>query len=119
MRDAAGHLSQRAQEKVAGYAHTGGIQPPAGEAHVDLNTPTAQRMAEFTYKKHFPDGIPASGEEIPVPVGSTLQLGAFTKLRIDAVAHNPRSRLGELGEPQARAAFGAARGDRVDRVDRL
>ena len=49
-------LSQRAQEKVAGYQHAGGIQPPAGEAHVDTNTPTARRMAEATYKQHFPDG---------------------------------------------------------------
>ncbi len=49
-------LTQRAQEKTENYQHTGGVQPPAGEAHVDLNTPTAQRMAEFTYRKHFPDG---------------------------------------------------------------
>ncbi len=49
-------LSQRAQEKSENYEHTGGVQPPAGEAHVDLNTATARRMAEATYKKHFPDG---------------------------------------------------------------
>ena len=49
-------LTQRAQEKVENYQHAGGIQPPAGEAHVDTNTPTARRMAEFTYRKHFPDG---------------------------------------------------------------
>ena len=49
-------LSDRAQEKHDNYQHSGGVQPPAGEAHVDLNTATAQRMAEFTYTKHFPDG---------------------------------------------------------------
>ncbi|MBO9519030.1 MAG: hypothetical protein J7493_13270 [Porphyrobacter sp.] len=49
-------LTSRAQEKTENYQHSGGIQPPAGEAHVDLNTATAQRMAEFTYKKNFPDG---------------------------------------------------------------
>jgi hypothetical protein len=49
-------LTQRAQEKHENYSHSGGVQPPAGEAHVDTNTPTARRMAEFTYKKHFPDG---------------------------------------------------------------
>lgn len=49
-------LSQRAQEKVANYQHSGGVQPPAGEAHVDMNTSTARRMAEFTYRKHFPEG---------------------------------------------------------------
>jgi hypothetical protein len=49
-------LSQRTTEKVENYQHSGGVQPTAGEAHVDLNTPTAQRMAAWTYKKHFPDG---------------------------------------------------------------
>ena len=49
-------LTDRAREKTENYQHAGGIQPPAGEAHIDLNTPTSQRMAEFTYRKHFPDG---------------------------------------------------------------
>jgi hypothetical protein len=49
-------LSQRAQEKVAGYTHSGGIQPPAGEAHVDINTATARRMADMTYAERCPDG---------------------------------------------------------------
>jgi len=49
-------LSERAAQKARGYTHSGGIQPPAGEAHVDINTPTAQRMASDTYAKHFPDG---------------------------------------------------------------
>ena len=49
-------LSERAAQKAEGYTHSGGIQPPAGEAHVDTNTPTARRMAEATYKQHFPDG---------------------------------------------------------------
>ena len=46
----------RAKEKVEGYQHAGGVQPPAGEAHVDLDTATARRMAAATYRKHFPDG---------------------------------------------------------------
>lgn len=49
-------LTEHAEKKVENYEHTGGVQPPAGEAHVDLNTNTAQRMAEATYKKNFPDG---------------------------------------------------------------
>jgi len=49
-------LSRHAQEKVAGYTHRGGIQPPAGEAHVDMNTATSRLMAEQTYREHFPDG---------------------------------------------------------------
>lgn len=49
-------LSGRAQAKVAGYRHAGGIQPPAGEAHVDINGATARRMAEATYRQQCPDG---------------------------------------------------------------
>jgi hypothetical protein len=49
-------LTQHAAKKTAGYQHSGGIQPPAGEAHVDINTATAARMAEHTYRTHFPDG---------------------------------------------------------------
>ncbi|MFV0643218.1 MAG: CmcJ/NvfI family oxidoreductase [Sphingomonadaceae bacterium] len=49
-------LSRRAQEKVKEYRHTGGVQPPAGEAHIDINPATAHRMAEHTYAEHFPDG---------------------------------------------------------------
>jgi len=49
-------LTQEAAKKVEGYTHSGGIQPPAGEAHVDLNTATAWRMAEATYAKNCPDG---------------------------------------------------------------
>ncbi|MEN7536098.1 CmcJ/NvfI family oxidoreductase [Aurantiacibacter flavus] len=49
-------LSERAAQKVEGYQHSGGIQPTAGEAHVDINTHTAQMMARNTYAQHFPDG---------------------------------------------------------------
>jgi hypothetical protein len=49
-------LTELAEQKTENYSHSGGVQPPAGEAHVDLNTATANRMAEFTYNKHFPDG---------------------------------------------------------------
>jgi hypothetical protein len=49
-------LSEIAGAKAENYQHTGGVQPPAGEAHVDLNTATANRMAAATYQKHFPDG---------------------------------------------------------------
>jgi len=49
-------LTEHAKQKAENYQHTGGVQPPAGEAHIDLNTPTARRMADFTYRKHFPDG---------------------------------------------------------------
>lgn len=49
-------LSAHAVEKTEGYTHSGGIQPPAGEAHVDANVASARRMADATYRKHFPDG---------------------------------------------------------------
>ena len=49
-------LSEHSGQKVENYKHSGGIQPPAGEAHVDINGATARKMAEMTYKQHFPDG---------------------------------------------------------------
>lgn len=49
-------LSDRAQEKTAGYQHSGGIQPPAGEAHVDYNEITGRRAAERIHAQAFPDG---------------------------------------------------------------
>lgn len=49
-------LSQRAAEKVEGYTHVGGIQPPAGEAHVDYNEATARRVATRLYPELRPDG---------------------------------------------------------------
>jgi hypothetical protein len=51
-----GDLSSRAQEKVEGYVHSGGIQPPAGEAHVDYNELTGKRAAARVYGQAFPDG---------------------------------------------------------------
>lgn len=49
-------LSERASQKVENYEHGGGIQPPAGEAHVDLDTQTAEALAERMYSTEFPDG---------------------------------------------------------------
>lgn len=49
-------LTARSKEKVAGYQHTGGIQPPAGEAHVDYNEATGRRAAARIYADRFPDG---------------------------------------------------------------
>ncbi len=49
-------LTERAEEKVENYQHGGGIQPPAGEAHVDLDTQTAEALAERMYRTEFPDG---------------------------------------------------------------
>jgi len=41
---------------TAGYTHKGGVQPPAGEAHVDTAPDRADRMARTTYERVFPDG---------------------------------------------------------------
>ena len=49
-------LSAHASQKAENYQHVGGIQPPAGEAHIDFDTPTAEAMARATYDQHFPDG---------------------------------------------------------------
>lgn len=45
-----------AAKKVEGYTHHGGIQPPAGEAHVDYSPETAPRTADQVYRREFPDG---------------------------------------------------------------
>lgn len=51
-----GDLTKRVQEKVAGYVHNGGIQPPAGEAHIDYNPLTGERAGERVYRDRRPDG---------------------------------------------------------------
>ncbi len=43
-------------EKTPGYQHYGGVQPPAGEVHVDFTHETAHRIAEKTYRDTFPNG---------------------------------------------------------------
>jgi len=53
----AGDLPERKQA-VKGYRHQGGIQPPAGEAHTDFNTESAESMARNIYREAFPDGKP-------------------------------------------------------------
>jgi len=40
----------------AGYAHQGGVQPPAAEAHVDYFPDVAERNAKSFYERTFPDG---------------------------------------------------------------
>jgi hypothetical protein len=44
------------QKNTAGYTHRGGVQPPAGEAHVDFTPARAEPLARATYAKTFPDG---------------------------------------------------------------
>jgi hypothetical protein len=50
-----GDLS-RHQQQTAGYTHRGGVQPPAGEAHVDFTPERAESMARALYEKTFPGG---------------------------------------------------------------
>lgn len=51
-------LSALAQQKVEGYRHVGGIQPPAGEAHVDYNELTGRRAAARVHAERFADAPP-------------------------------------------------------------
>jgi len=44
------------QKQTAGYTHRGGVQPPAGEAHVDFTPARAEPLARAIYEKTFPDG---------------------------------------------------------------
>jgi len=50
-----GELAEHRRETV-GYSHKGGVQPPAGEAHVDFTPQCAERLARELYGKAFPDG---------------------------------------------------------------
>ncbi|HEY0300901.1 MAG TPA: CmcJ/NvfI family oxidoreductase [Rhizomicrobium sp.] len=50
-----GDMSRYKRETV-GYAHRGGVQPPAGEAHVDTAPDRADRVARLAYERSFPDG---------------------------------------------------------------
>jgi hypothetical protein len=43
-----------------GYTHRGGVQPPAGDVHVDMMPDRAERMAQAIYEQTFPDGKPYS-----------------------------------------------------------
>ena len=45
-------------EKSVGYRHHGGVQPPAGEAHVDFLPDTAEAMAVSTWRERFPGAPP-------------------------------------------------------------
>ena len=49
--DLAGH-----QHQSIGYTHKGGVQPPAGEAHVDFMPRRAELLARDLYAQTFPDG---------------------------------------------------------------
>jgi hypothetical protein len=44
------------QKQTTGYTHRGGVQPPAGEAHVDFTPARAESLARTVYEKTFPDG---------------------------------------------------------------
>ncbi len=50
-----GDMAQYRRPAV-GYTHRGGVQPPAGEAHVDTAPDRADRMARMTYERSFPQG---------------------------------------------------------------
>lgn len=52
---ASGDLS-RHQKETVGYTHRGGVQPPAGEAHVDFTPARAEPLARAIYARNFPDG---------------------------------------------------------------
>jgi len=46
----------RHQRQTVGYTHRGGVQPPAGEAHVDFTPACAERLARSIYEQNFPEG---------------------------------------------------------------
>ena len=54
-----GDLSAHARQQ-AGYSHQGGVQPPAGEAHVDSSPDRVDRMAQALYQQRFAGEPPYS-----------------------------------------------------------
>jgi hypothetical protein len=77
------------------------------------------------------NGIPASGEEVPVPIGATLAFGPYAKVRVDAVVKPTlavRSVFGHVAQtsdelvvqtqaaPAKAAAAGGARGSSISSV---
>lgn len=56
MRRTSADLSTRAAQKVAGYQHKGGLQPQAGEAHIDYNPRTGEAAGRRMYETRRPDG---------------------------------------------------------------
>jgi hypothetical protein len=53
-----GDVSKHHRQPETGYNHYGGVQPPAGEAHVDTTPDRADRTARVTYDRFFPGGKP-------------------------------------------------------------
>lgn len=51
-----GQIAEKAEKREGPYVHTAGVQPPAGEAHVDCYPNRADPMAEAIYRDRFPDG---------------------------------------------------------------
>jgi hypothetical protein len=51
-----GDLSRHRQRPTTGYTHSGGVQPPAGEAHVDFTPDFAETLARTAYQAAFPNG---------------------------------------------------------------
>ena len=49
-----GDLSKHRRQAV-GYTHKGGVQPPAGEAHVDFTPRRAELLARDLYERTFPN----------------------------------------------------------------
>lgn len=46
----------RHKRQTVGYTHKGGVQPPAGEAHVDFTPGCAEVLARRIYAQVFPEG---------------------------------------------------------------
>lgn len=51
---------EKHRQKVVGYTHQSGVQPPASEAHVDYMPDRAEQIAEAIYKESFPGERPYS-----------------------------------------------------------
>jgi hypothetical protein len=102
------------QKKQDGpYVHAGGVQPPAGEVHIDTEPGRADRAAEMLYRKVRPDG-PGYSRFIytsfwrtfsPPPQDCPLAVCDFRSVRDDEGTPNVLHVVDEI--PQGDAMFAA------------
>lgn len=51
-----GEIARYQENREGHYVHQGGVQPPAGEAHIDTEPSRAERQARAIYERVRPDG---------------------------------------------------------------
>ena len=109
------------REKVVGYDHNGGVQPPAGEAHVDYSPQSAPRIADRIFRETFPDA-PGYSRFIafslwrtfsPPPQDCPLAVCDGRSLDDEEGVNNPLHVVDEMPSPEAMLAPIAGEADNI------